>query len=141
MKLKIDPEYVHLHQQVMKQIEAEPERWNQGSYVSTRKMNEVGLEAARLLALEVVDLNECGTTACYAGWALHLLGYKVNLFNQVFNEDGERDGGVFDKAAEVLGLTTDQADEIFHYTAVQGKDVTVQQLKARVSRVTGVNFD
>jgi hypothetical protein len=141
MKLKIAPEYVDLHQQVMKQIEAEPERWNQGSYVSTRKMNEVGLDSARLLALEVVDLNECGTTACYAGWALHLTGFKVNLFNQVFNEDGERDGGVFDKAAEVLGLDHGQADEIFHYTSVRGKEVTVRQLKARVSRVTGIDFD
>jgi hypothetical protein len=51
-------------------------------------------------------LSLCGTQACVGGWAIQLSGEKV--------EDYLGGGDVSGRAQELLGLTYDQANELFY---------------------------
>jgi len=108
-------EQIELHKRVMKQIEAEPERWNQDTWSGWNR--------------------KCGTTFCYAGWAMNLSGF--NLQNMTNPDD------VQGKAAELLGLTMGEADEIFFWFPLErwDKDAAIGALKAKVTKVTGIEFD
>lgn len=76
---------------------------------------------------KVVD---CGTTACIAGWAVQLHGYKFLLHDgdQYAIECIARNGRVMNieyKAQELLGLTDDEANSLFINTS---KDDAVDRL-------------
>jgi hypothetical protein len=101
---------VPLNLQVMAAIEAEPRRWNQNLVVGMRK---------------------CGTTYCYAGWALKLSGDALDSQYANYWET---------RAREVLGLTTEQGDRIFYYMGSDYKHPTFNELVDRVMDVTGIDY-
>jgi hypothetical protein len=119
---------------VIDRIEAEPERWDQGSWGDIRETAE--------------EAEACGTTNCFAGHAVIIAGVmKMQVFKDVWryddeehtsmeirwlNEAGEEDDEVADKAREVLGLTRDEADSIFYLFTTD-----LNQLKVQVERVRG----
>lgn len=67
--------------------------------------------------------NECGTTMCFAGWAVTLAGAKMVFYNVGQNgtlgahyctlPNGET-RNIADYAAELLGLTEIQQEALFH---------------------------
>lgn len=82
-----------LLEQTMHQIIDHPEDHNQGRYFNT-----------------------CGTPSCYAGWAIHLSGYKEAVTRRSpyhILDDGSvlSSPGVF--AANLLGLTEKEAQTLF----------------------------
>lgn len=59
------------------------------------------------------QVNYCGTSQCFAGWAAHLEGWKiVSTFPAVVEKNGVRRqvGGL---AKELLGLTNVEANTLF----------------------------
>lgn len=65
-------------------------------------------------AVKLDDLlsEKCGTTACFAGWAILLSGYEMR--GGVYR-DGELVASIFSVfAADLLGLSGDQADDLFY---------------------------
>jgi len=135
------PEQIEMHRLVMKQIEAEPERWNQSNWITGAAMIQ-----ARYLAKfqngihkfyeSIWDVNTCSTTMCYAGWTAHLAGYQFRGDGTVVGEDGEvRSARTV--ATELLGLDWNEADIIFDAYAAK----TPEQMKETVTMVTGIEFD
>lgn len=66
---------------ILDQIDAHPETWQQGVW-------------------------DCGTAACFAGWAVRLAGGKVDL------RDGVLDPLVIDGPEELVGLEIPDAAEV-----------------------------
>lgn len=57
------------------------------------------------------DYPICGTVMCIAGWAVHYAGCRLEWVDGIlYGADGDT---VFDKAKQVLGMTYDQASDIF----------------------------
>lgn len=86
-----------LLERVMQHITDHPEQHNQSMWV-----------------------NECGTAACFAGWATLLSGWYVQRVAPskvvyVAHQDDLRDFLVNDLAVELLGITNDEADVLFGY--------------------------
>lgn len=80
-----------LVQETLDAIERDPERWSQTTFASF-----------------------CGTTMCFAGWALHLSGYTVNA--GVFHDpQGRLVDDVEEAARKVLGFDDEQAHRIFFF--------------------------
>lgn len=69
-------------------------------------------------AVDAVGLAEltadatCGTTACFAGWVTALAGYKVTVGGRVF-DDVDDIGHVQNVAANLLGITMEQSEDLF----------------------------
>lgn len=91
---------------VLDLITANPEALDMGQWASSA-VDPVSL----------ADLTEgpgCGTTACFAGWALAAAGYRVTRRGAVYDGDGKGiDNHIQSFAAGVLGLTEDQSDDLF----------------------------
>lgn len=103
--------------------------------------------------------SECGTSACFGGWAMILSGqYKVRGFE---GWETSMDvplplssGQIHNHARDVLGLTEDQAQEIFYFFPYdqmdfegfdyenvpepQWRERALELMVARVAEVTGV---
>jgi hypothetical protein len=62
---------------------------------------------------------QCHTTACLAGWTVILNGWKPNAVDSsaVINVDTGVTGFVATVARRILGLSADQAHELFTHTA------------------------
>ncbi|SHW53849.1 hypothetical protein [Mycobacteroides abscessus] len=103
-------------------IKTEPTKHNQGAWAEFLKSDIPALEPDQ----KFVEV-ECGTAACVAGWACQLAGDKflVRGFDlkymdgdKVYSEFSiDRDGGehlIYDRASELLGLNSKQADVLFH---------------------------
>lgn len=111
---------VALLQRTLEMIELNPERWDQDHWVST---------------------TECGTTYCLAGWA-YVLATGVE-----FDELHEPEG-IFEQAQAALGLTEQQAYDLFHFVSVfndgpgeeEMREPTFSELVDRVQRVTGYRY-
>lgn len=73
-----------LMQRVLKQIEEHPETWFQSCWV-----------------------NECGTVACFAGWACLLAGHSPQEMEPWAGDD------VGDEAERLLGLDEEDGDRLF----------------------------
>lgn len=87
---------------VLSHIDAHPEEWNQGQWITR------GVE------------NACGTACCIAGWAVLLNGDAPEFLWDdaddtwwVITPDGARER-VADRAPEALGLTPREARRLFH---------------------------
>lgn len=112
----------HHIRQVIAAIENDPQHWDQGTYVDTNA--------------------RCGTTYCMAGWAGKLAGYPDAKLNDLA-DDGEID----EIAMDFLGLTSDQADELFDFmfqyepATDEVRHPTLAEFKERVTKVTGVTFE
>jgi hypothetical protein len=140
------PEQVELHRMVIKHIEAEPERWSQSNWISGshtdeeraalfRNFREGGCIAVGYQDFlnQEADVTQCGTTMCYAGWAVHLSGFTMTNGYTV-KETGDFVGNL---AKQLLGLTDRQADDLFDATAASRP----KDMKRLVTRVTGITFD
>jgi len=137
-----NPELLKL---VMKDIEAEPERWDQDNWF--RPSEEQRRDAWRE---RVVQADACGTTACLAGHVLIREGYQPTVFGSFVSPEGR---GVTPDvvASELLGLSEDQTYDLFHYTSSSprrkergyppGLPMTLEEYKGHVTEVTGVTFD
>lgn len=110
---------------VLAQIERTPERWNQRVWVHR---------------------TDCGTSYCFAGWACALTAPDVTqpdflwsaatLHAQFAGQTGRTSRGLVPTvAADVLGLTPAQADELFEL------DNTLDDLYDVVSSLTGLDPD
>ncbi len=145
------PEQIELHRMVIKHIEAEPGRWSQANWISgttflrryadmVDSFEGTPLGGARSawqeLMAEVYDVEQCGTTMCYAGWACHIAGYPMTMGRQAVDADGNS-RPISDVAQELLGLSSAEADELFAATAAYSP----LAMKRLASRVTGIEFD
>lgn len=118
-----------LFRKVVEFLEANPKKWFQNNWI--RDLGDNG---------EV----SCGTTGCIAGWTVLLSPEvdfsKINETNLVVMPNGKA-MPIKWAAQDLLGLTDDQAWAIFQYVR-DGDDepVTWSQMKARITRVTGIQF-
>lgn len=106
-----------LVQETLGAIERDPDRWSQASFASS-----------------------CGTTMCFAGWALHLSGYTADQ-GFFYDQRGRLVNDVEDAAREVLGFDDEQAHMVFFYfpenhTDDQSKGNLFSMLRDRVLAVT-----
>lgn len=68
----------------------------------------------------LVDLSDltaqgCGTTACYAGWTAAHAGYKVHISGNLYDASGDHAASSVETfAARLLGITDEQADDLFY---------------------------
>lgn len=70
----------------------------------------------------------CGTTLCVAGWAMHLSGYKVDtVIGAYINPGNHHRYHMEPKAAELLGLSQEEAAELFHTSGDVAK-IALQQI-------------
>lgn len=119
--IKPSPELnVELIKLVVKQIDAETNRWYQGCWY--------------------LENEPCGTIFCFAGWSLQLEG-RIALGPNDRMLPLARDGqlstrGFSDEARELLGLSQTQADILF-YTM----HFNWAEYKRLITVVTGVSFD
>jgi hypothetical protein len=119
-----------LIRRVVAAIEAQPHKWDQGQFVGGAAWNGA-------------DPSECGTTFCFAGWALHLenrLAFDSAVGLVALDAHGKP--RPFDVAArDLLGLTEHQAERLFYFVTSDGdEDVTLDELKGRIFAVTGVEL-
>lgn len=65
--------------------------------------------------VQLADLTDqdCGTTACYAGWTAAHAGWRVRSTGFAYR-DGEPGRQVTWVAARLLGITNDEAFELFY---------------------------
>ncbi len=146
---KFTPDQIELHKSIIKHIEAEPERWRQSTWVGfmgnyrlleTYNAIDAGSDDYQDFLDKVaeveVDVNECGTTMCYAGWAAHLSGYRFTMGEGAFLE-GEAPKSVSEVARNLLGLDHREAGYLFDANSAD----TVGQLKALVTDMTGIEFE
>ncbi len=115
MKTVMQPDAARIRETV-RAIEAAPHLWNQNSYSGT---NEHGQR-----------------TYCLAGWTLHLDGRDVTAMLRKHQGNMR----VFDVAMRVLGLDRHQAHMLFAFWGQGERHPTVEQLKSRITEVTGVTF-
>jgi hypothetical protein len=138
-----NPELLKL---VMKDIEADPERWNQDGWFKASDVHR----ARTYLGEITVQADACGTTACLAGHILIREGYQPTVFGTFVSREGRR-VNPDTVAAELLGLTETQTHDLFYYTTFSSKRVergyrpgspmTLEEFKSHVTEVTGVTFD
>jgi hypothetical protein len=141
-----NPELLKL---VMKDIEADPERWDQDCWFKSGKFKN-RFEMARRQDQSLADVNLCGTTACLAGHTLIREGYQPTNAGYFLSPEG-RYISTEAVAEELLGLEEDQAHALFFYTKTShiredrgydiDKPITLEEFKAHVTEVTGVTFD
>lgn len=101
---------------VLEHIEAHPETHDQFSWIVTDWKEWAGDSLPSM-----AELQSCGTTACVAGWTV-LLGAPAEV--RVQHQRDNADGGVWsdfyrwvpDRATELLGITTAEADYLFDST-------------------------
>jgi hypothetical protein len=107
---------VELLTQVRDLIQAEPAKLDMASWGCVKEVEDLGYS-------ETVKV-DCGTTACIAGWAVQLAGDKflVRGFNPspeggYFVSDSVAKNGrvcnIEDRAQKLLGLTYDEANQLF----------------------------
>lgn len=113
---------VELLDRVMEQIEKEPDRWNQSYWLMDYPRQRATDDDGSIII-------NCETAFCFAGWAATLEGGKWMTGGELLAEQADIDWGTsvytehyhgrnlvsaFDRAARLLGLTDDQADELFY---------------------------
>jgi hypothetical protein len=107
-----------LVQETLDAIERDPERWSQDSFASA-----------------------CGTTMCFAGWALHLSGYTTSQ-GIFYDPQGHLIREVEEAARKVLGFDDEQAHQVFfyfpenHLDSPASKEKLFSMLRERVLTVT-----
>lgn len=88
---------------VLDQIEADPEHWDQTNWSK---------------------VTECGTTLCFAGWACKMEGLRlaIEVHDSASADDADLANGerIEDRATAILGLTGDEAYDLFIATLMHG---------------------
>lgn len=92
-------------------IQANPEHFNMAEWSASR-VNKVSLKD--LTAPTDQDVEVCGSTACFAGWAIALSGYMVTT-NSVLTGDGKTTvtDEVQEFAAALLGIDYEDSEYLF----------------------------
>jgi hypothetical protein len=76
------------------------------------------------LAIDLDDLireaDSCGTTACFAGWHVARMGYRVDSNASVYDQDGYRIGSADGITSNDLGITGEVRDDLFLRTSTEG---------------------
>jgi hypothetical protein len=99
-----------------------------------------------------VRVEECGTTACLAGWTLLLSGWEGGAwvgslgrrYPQFTHPDRPEfilggDRGISSEAARCLGIASDDAYVLFHMGTYPGDTpATIDELAAFATKITGV---
>ncbi len=100
---------------VVAQIELDPTAWNQEVYIGSSQQDP------RRVAY------------CFAAWTCLLAGYDV---------EGEAQRGyTIPRIAEgLLGLTRREANQLFFWGTGVDEPPTVEQLKTRLTEITGISF-
>jgi len=148
---RFTPDQIELHRMVIKHIEAEPHRWSQTNWINghafrdkySEAANAYGAASARNKAYvwrewmdTVYDVNQCGTTMCYAGWACHIAGDQLTIGRAAKDADGNFTP-ISERAAELLGLNDCEANDMFSATNA----FTVEDIKRVATNITGIEFD
>lgn len=63
---------------------------------------------------ELTAVETCGTTACLAGWTAAMHGLKVDTAGRVYDASGTDVGHVEYVAADLLGISSGQAHDLFY---------------------------
>lgn len=103
-------------------IERNPKRWSQDSYVDVVVSEE--------------EKNVCGTTMCFAGTALAIKKGVKEFLEEIGFPNLNKSYDFYTEARLVLGLDNEQAWDIFMEMTED-----VEELKAKITQVTGVTFD
>lgn len=118
-----------LFQKIHDQIVAHPEHHNQATYeedvarelrfITQGEEGEDYAEAVKEATHRRDGGDICGTTRCVAGWALHFHNPEQGI-NQTAAEvldeagtDGGYSGDLFEGARLLLGISVEQADDLF----------------------------
>lgn len=64
--------------------------------------------------LQQLTSSECGTTACFAGWAVALSGYQLTRDREIVKANRMIPTSLPVFAAELLGLNDEQANDLFY---------------------------
>jgi hypothetical protein len=109
------PEHnVGLGHAVMRQVIAHPEQHDQGSFFSSATVAEYAATAEVRAWAQSGDHLDCGTTACVAGWTTLLHGDRVLNHMVVQPIEGGQSIWADVRAAELLGLTNNEAWHLFY---------------------------
>lgn len=95
-----------LFEQVMEQIESNPEHFEMQSFFAADTYKLCSREA---VMKDLISESRCGTTACIAGWAI-TLHHKNNLLSDGFAICGPTE----DAATGILGINYDEAQRLFY---------------------------
>lgn len=98
------PEQVRRAYETLDHIERHPEKHDQNWWLATSAVWKSGFDAARAM-------NECGTTACTAGWTVLLAGETIHRGSVVYRSSGI--ASVEEAATELLGLTSEERCQLF----------------------------
>ena len=90
----------------------EAERFNMGYWVSYFDYDEYNLKNV-YEENEVLDINDCNTASCIAGWVVALENNGAVDITEVSDEPYDYDFGVKNYARMVLGLKESEADRLF----------------------------
>jgi hypothetical protein len=69
---------------------------------------------APMIGLEQLTSPECGTTACFAGWAIVLSGYQITRDLEIVKANRVVPTTFSTLAASLLGLSDEQAEDLFY---------------------------
>jgi hypothetical protein len=87
-------------------INANPAHFNMDNWVEARGTVTIGLE-------QLTD-PECGTTACFAGWAIALSGYQLTPNREVIRANRMIPDDMPSFAASLLRITEYEASDLFY---------------------------
>lgn len=135
---------VPLARKVLEHIEADPTQWDQSWW-----LNSAGAELpVDIHTIETSDTAMCNTTACFAGHTLLMTGKAMIRVSRGVHGTGRlpgaalvgtatgevlSDSAIIGMAADALGLSCDDARDIFYATYI----TTTQDLRANVESVMG----
>jgi hypothetical protein len=112
---------VALMEKILRSVINHPDEHYQGSWFSVVDYDELPGKVLTLEALEAEAKNDCGTSACIAGWALLHDGWKVKEMATPYSSSdiiakGSRtieNPDYVGMGAEILGLGADEARNLF----------------------------
>jgi|SRR5262245_35737847 len=124
---EVNTEFLKL---VVKELESDLSRWNQAAWC-----DPVRFEWQHGRRIKVED---CGTTYCLAGMAVHQAGYSIDVEDVVYDGEGNMMGSVRHVATNLLGLDSTQSNILFNSrSGYRG----FESFKELITNQTGVTFD
>ncbi len=119
---------------VLDQIDAHPTHFDMSSWV--RFGERPSDRPDGIVTLDDLTNPACGTTACFAGWAVALSGYAMDDSGIAVHPDPPTDEMHAEElAAQLLGLTGEEADDLFNvaddYIHAEVRDIFGARPEAR----------
>jgi hypothetical protein len=128
-----------LFEKVAAQIEEWPDDYDQATYGKIRfQWVEEATEGPVRFRTGNGVVEECGTSACVAGWALLLSGWSINREQSkahfVRGDEWLETPEVFGKAADLLGLEMHEAAALFDGNWMAGAASKVPDALRRIAK-------